>query len=184
MEKFALNAETVTVLNPNGMIYLSINAFGHQGPWRDRPGFDQNAQMVSGFAVTEGSLEAPKTSPVFYINDLLTGYFGTAGMMAALLRRSIEGGSYHVKVSLTKSCMWAQDLGFIHPDEYNKMPKTDHYPERLTEDPEAFTFPPELRQENSPYGIITSLVPAVKFSNMPEIPMLPVVPFGASELKF
>jgi hypothetical protein len=43
----------------------------------------------------------------------MTGYFAAAGMMAALLRRSIEGGSYHVKLSLTRSAMWVQELGFL-----------------------------------------------------------------------
>ncbi len=42
----------------------------------------------------------------------MTGYFAAAGMMAALLRRSIEGGSYHVKLSLARSAMWVQELGF------------------------------------------------------------------------
>jgi crotonobetainyl-CoA:carnitine CoA-transferase CaiB-like acyl-CoA transferase len=40
----------------------------------------------------------------------MTGYVAAAGMMAALLRRSIEGGSYHVKLSLAQSAMWVQEL--------------------------------------------------------------------------
>ena len=69
----------------------------------DRPGFDQNGQVASGFAAKEGEPGRPKFSPVFYLADLMTGYLAAAGMMAALLRRAEEGGSYHVKLSLARS---------------------------------------------------------------------------------
>ena len=82
---------------------MDINAFGHSGPWAERPGYDQIAQVATGFAAKEGEPDKPQFSPVFYLGDLMAGYFAAAGMMAALLRRSIEGGSYHVKVSLARS---------------------------------------------------------------------------------
>ncbi len=58
---------------------------------------------ATGFAARKGEPNKPKVSPVFYLGDPITGDFAAAGMMAALLRRSIEGGSYHVKVSLARS---------------------------------------------------------------------------------
>jgi crotonobetainyl-CoA:carnitine CoA-transferase CaiB-like acyl-CoA transferase len=54
-------------------------------------GFDQNGQVASSFAVKEGEAGQPKFSPVFYLADLITGCFAAAGMLEALLRRSIEG---------------------------------------------------------------------------------------------
>ncbi len=48
----------------------------------ERPGFDQNGQVASGFAVKEGGDGPPKFSPVFYLVDLMTGYFVAAGMMS------------------------------------------------------------------------------------------------------
>jgi crotonobetainyl-CoA:carnitine CoA-transferase CaiB-like acyl-CoA transferase len=92
---------------------LDINAFGHSGPWAERPGFDQNAQVATGFAAKEGEPDKPRFSSVFYLGDLMAGYFAAAGVMAALLRRSIEGRSYHVKISLSRSIMWVQELGFL-----------------------------------------------------------------------
>jgi crotonobetainyl-CoA:carnitine CoA-transferase CaiB-like acyl-CoA transferase len=178
-DRFGLTVEELLKLNHKGIVYLSINAFGHDGPWKYRPGFDQNAQMVSGFSVTEGSMDRPATSPVYYINDLLTAYFAAAGMMAALLRRATEGGSYHVKVSLARSCMWAQDLGLVSPEQYRSAPTADIFPDRLTEDPSAFTFLPKLVNETSPFGTLTRLAPAVKYSDMPSIDLLPVVPYGS-----
>ncbi|EKD53824.1 MAG: acyl-CoA transferase/carnitine dehydratase [uncultured bacterium] len=109
-EQFEITAPEVAKLSKKGVICLSINAYGHSGPWNKRPGFDQNGQVATGFAVKEGSLKNPKFSPVFCLTDLITAYFAAAGMIAALLRRATEGGSYHVKVSLARSAMWVQDL--------------------------------------------------------------------------
>ena len=166
MDKFSITPTDAVKLNSKGIIYLSVNTYGHQGPWKNRPGFDHNAQVASGFAATEGGAGKPKFSPVFYLTDLLTGYFATAGMMAALLRRAKEGGSYHVKVSLVKSAMWVQDLGYINSFDYMQQPTTDIYPVNLT-------------TTLTPYGELTYLASAIHFSNMPKIQMIPVHPFGA-----
>jgi len=178
-DRFGLTVEDILALNKKGIVCLSSNAFGHDGVWKNRPGFDQNAQMVSGFSVTEGSREQPATSPVYYLNDLLTAYFAAAGMMVALLRRATEGGSYHVKVSLVRSCMWAQDLGLVSAEQYRSCPAADIFPRRLTDDPSAFTFPPKLVNEASPFGTITRLAPAIRYSDLPTIDLLPVVPYGS-----
>src|ERR1700730_3719574 len=45
--------------------------------------------------------------------DYLAAYAGAAGVAAALHRRATEGGSYQVRVSLTRMCMWAQELGLL-----------------------------------------------------------------------
>ena len=63
---------------------MDINAFGHSGPWTERPGFDQNAQVATGFAAKEGKPGKPRFSPVFYLGDLMAGYFAPAGMMASI----------------------------------------------------------------------------------------------------
>jgi crotonobetainyl-CoA:carnitine CoA-transferase CaiB-like acyl-CoA transferase len=82
-------------------------------------------------------------SPVFYLADLITGYFAAAGMMTALLRRSIEGGSYHVKLSLARSAMWVQELGFLPVDQQADVPANDEYASKLsTVDSVMGTFVP------------------------------------------
>ncbi len=45
--------------------------------------------------------------------DYLAAYVGSAAIAAALHRRAIEGGSYQVRVSLTRMCMWAQEIGLL-----------------------------------------------------------------------
>lgn len=89
------------------------NEYSHSGPWAERPGFDQNGQVASGFAANEDEPEQAAILSRFYLADLITGYFAAAAMMTALRHRSIEGGSYHVKLSLARSAMWVQELGFL-----------------------------------------------------------------------
>jgi crotonobetainyl-CoA:carnitine CoA-transferase CaiB-like acyl-CoA transferase len=127
-ERFGLLPEQLAAASERGIVYMSASAYGHSGPWKDRPGFDQNAQVASGFAMAEGQGGLPKFSPVFYLADLITGYFAAAGMMAALHRRAIEGGSYQVKLSLARSAMWVQDLGLLDAAAQAEVPETDSYP--------------------------------------------------------
>nr|WP_132459779.1 CoA transferase [Paraburkholderia sp. BL8N3] len=108
-ERFGLTPAELASRSSRGIVTMSVNAYGHSGPWANRAGFDPNGQAASGFASTEGDgVGNPKLSPVFYLADLISGYFAAAGMLAALLRRAREGGSYHVTVSLARSAMWVQ----------------------------------------------------------------------------
>jgi crotonobetainyl-CoA:carnitine CoA-transferase CaiB-like acyl-CoA transferase len=146
---------------------MTANAYGHEGPWSERPGFDQNGQVASGFAVKEGGSGPPKFSPVFYLADLMTGYFAAAGMMTALLRRSIEGGSYNVKLSLARSAMWVQELGFLPPDQQAEIPAEDEYPSKLS-------------TLDSVYGPLSFLAPPIHFSNLKLPVATSLEPYGAS----
>jgi crotonobetainyl-CoA:carnitine CoA-transferase CaiB-like acyl-CoA transferase len=165
--RFGLTPVELAARSHQGIVCMTANAYGHEGPWSDRPGFDQNGQVASGFAVKEGGTGAPKFSPVFYLADLMTGHFAAAGMMAALLRRSIEGGSYHVKLSLARSAMWVQELGFLSVDQQAEVPTNDEHASRLS-------------TVASVYGPLSFLAPPLRFSNL----VLPVVtslePYGAS----
>lgn len=171
-EKFGLRPQDLITKKDN-IVTLSINAYGHSGPWSTRPGFDQNAQVATGFAVTEGEAQnkSPQFSPVFYLNDFLTGYLAASGVMSALLRRATEGGSYHVKVSLARTAMWVQDLGYIEKKDYQNARSKDDYPAKLTD-------------QDSPFGIITELAPAVQYDYSPLVTALPVKPFGADKPKW
>ncbi len=166
IDRFGLQPEALAAASERGIVYMSANAYGHSGPWMHRPGFDQNGQVTSGFALEEGQGGAPKFSPVFYVADLVTGYCAAAGMMAALLRRATEGGSYQVNLSLTRSVMWVQGLGLLDVAAQSQVPETD-------------TYPAETVSIDTTYGAVTFLAPPVTFSNM----TLPIndrlVPYGA-----
>jgi hypothetical protein len=157
-ERFGLLPEPLAAASERGIVYMSANAYGHSGPWKDRPGFDQNGQVASGFAMAEGQGGPPKFSPVFYLGDLMTGYFAAAGMMAALHRRAIEGGSYQVRLSLTRSAMWVQELGLLDVAAQGDVPESDSYPA-------------ETISIDTAYGAVSSLAPR---SRSPTSPCRPI----------
>jgi crotonobetainyl-CoA:carnitine CoA-transferase CaiB-like acyl-CoA transferase len=109
MERRGLSPEAVAELRP-GIVYVSINCYGHTGPWRERPGWEQLAQTVSGIAVTQGTPQQPQLIPAAAC-DYTTGYLAAFGVMTALARRATEGGSWHVKASLAQTAMWFTRLG-------------------------------------------------------------------------
>lgn len=98
-----------------GMIHLSVSCFGSGGPFKNRAGWEQVAQAVTGICHTYGeSIEAGQPKLVFApMCDYLTGYMGAIGVMLALARRAKEGGSYEVNVSLCQSAMFIQRQGLI-----------------------------------------------------------------------
>ena len=114
LAKRGLGPEQLAEQRP-GIICVSINAYGHVGPWAARPGWEQLAQTASGVAVDEGSLESPRLIAAA-ATDYTTGYLGALGAMAALHRRSIEGGSYHVEVSLAQTANWLYEFGLFDRD--------------------------------------------------------------------
>jgi crotonobetainyl-CoA:carnitine CoA-transferase CaiB-like acyl-CoA transferase len=105
-----------------GITYVAVSAYGSEGPWAGRRGWEQLAQAATGLAVEQGAFMAarrksrretlPELIPAAVL-DYTTGYLAAAGAMAALLRRIREGGSWLVQVSLAGTAMWLQSLGKI-----------------------------------------------------------------------
>ena len=99
-------------LNP-GIVYVSLSAYGHAGPWAERRGFDSLVQTSTGFNHAEGQaagVEGPKELPAQML-DHATGYLMAFGAMMARARQSREGGSWHVRVSLAQTGRWLWNLG-------------------------------------------------------------------------
>ena len=114
MAGHGFGAEELAQLRP-GIVYASLSAYGHDGPWALRRGFDSLVQTASGFNVAEaeafGSAE-PKHLPA-QVLDHASGYLLAFGVMAALQRRAEHGGSWHVRVSLAQTGHWLRGLGRI-----------------------------------------------------------------------
>ena len=96
-----------------GIISHELRCFDFEGEWANFRGFDMLAVAVSGYVDAEGAVDAPIMPLQVIFADYLAAYVGSAAVAAALHRRAIEGGSYQVRVSLTRMCMWAQELGLL-----------------------------------------------------------------------
>jgi putative sterol carrier protein len=148
---FGLSPEQLAEARP-GIVAVSVRAYGIEGPWVDRGGFDMNGSAASGLMVIEGSPDAPRLPPTGMINDFITGYMGALGATAALLRRSREGGSYHVVVSLTRNAMWYRSLGLVDPA------KAGATEAQRTREPAAIT-------RETPFGVVHRLAPPISWSH-------------------
>jgi hypothetical protein len=139
-----------------GMTYVAVSAYGNEGPWAGRRGWEQLAQAATGIAVEQGAFMAarrksrretlPELLPAAVL-DYTTGYLAAAGALAALLRRIREGGSWVVQVSLASTAMWLQSLGKIDaalvPESWNPHAGLDPYlVVRMAKTPPVWAPPP------------------------------------------
>src|SRR5882762_2899427 len=106
--------EDAARINP-GIVYVTLSAYGHAGPWAERRGFDSLVQTTTGFNHAEGQaagVDGPKELPAQML-DHATGYFMAFGAMMAKARQSREGASWHVQVSLAGTGRWLWNLGRV-----------------------------------------------------------------------
>jgi crotonobetainyl-CoA:carnitine CoA-transferase CaiB-like acyl-CoA transferase len=158
-----------------GIVCVSLCAFGHEGPWASRRGFDTAVQAVSGIAARQGELfpgndAGPQFYPVAAI-DYLTGYLMAFGAMVALRRRVTEGGSWLVRLSLAQTGRWLQQQGELDPADLLDVPT-----EFPRSDIEKWTTSSE-----TPMGQLTHMAPVVQFSETPARWTRPSVPLGYSD---
>ena len=153
MENLGLGVEEMAANHP-GIVYLSMRCYSWDGPWWYRGGFDMEALTVSGYTLLEGEGK-PSWPPTMVLNDYIAGYLGAAGIVAALRRRATEGGSYHVRVSLTRAAMWYQSLGMV--DRMGFDPS----------DPDHRMIDPRTIRGATPYGEVHRLAPQAVLSKTP-----------------
>lgn len=98
-ERLGVEYETLREYNET-LIYCAISAFGENGPWSDRPGYDLLVQGMSGLMSVTGQ---PGGSPVKVgvpATDLITGMWAAFGIMNALYRREQTGEGDRVELGM------------------------------------------------------------------------------------
>ena len=110
MQELGLAPEMLTERFPR-LVYCGISGFGPDGPYRDRPGFDQIAQGMSGFMSLTGTEESGPTRAGIAIGDLLGGIFGAHGVQLALLARERTGRGQIVNTSLLEAMIGVLSWG-------------------------------------------------------------------------
>ena len=101
-DRLGFNYAAMQAINPR-LVYASISGFGEDGPYRERPGFDQIAQGMGGLMSITG---LPGQGPVragIPVADLTAGLFCAQGILIALLEREVTGRGRWVQSSLLAS---------------------------------------------------------------------------------
>jgi hypothetical protein len=168
LAKLGFAPEDVARLRP-GIVYVTLSAYGHAGPWRERRGFETLIQSVTGLAHEQGfgsGRDRPQHLPAQVV-DHATGYLAAFGALVALARRAQEGGSYLVRVSLVQTARWVDSLGRV--------------PGRSVADQTAADVDDLKGECDSPFGWLTHVLPAARLSETPASWGRPPVPLGTHE---
>src|SRR3981189_2657210 len=154
-------------INP-GVVYVTLSAYGHAGPWAERRGFDSLVQTSTGFNHAEGQaagFDGPKELPAQML-DHATGYMMAFGAMMAKARQSREGGSWHVRVSLARTGQWLWNLGRL-ADGLG------------TQDLKGETVQPFIEEIPSGFGPLRSVSHSAVLSKTPAFWARPAMPLGS-----
>lgn len=157
LDKYGLSPEDMAKAKP-GIIHVSFSLYGQEGPWADRFGFDVSGGAASGVNVAEGSLEEPAFPAIKVVNDFIASWLAATAIVSTLIRRSEEGGSYKIHISLTRAILWMFSLG-IFDKEYAKI-TAGSSEEHLFLDPELFSA-------ETPMGTYQGVKEQVQMSKTP-----------------
>jgi CoA:oxalate CoA-transferase len=104
IERLGFDYETVRAYNER-VVYAEVTGYGHDGPWREKPGQDLLVQSLSGLAWLNGDADRPPTPFGLAVADLFAGAHLVQGILACLVRRGITGKGGRVEVSLLESVL-------------------------------------------------------------------------------
>ncbi len=165
LARYGFAPDDVARLRP-GIVYVTLSAYSHLGPWQERRGFETLIQSVTGMAHEQGfgaGLDRPQHLPAQVV-DHGTGYLAAFGALTALARRARQGGSYLVRVSLAQTGRWVDALGRVEGRQTPELTLAD-VDDLLTDSATEF-------------GRLRHVVPAPQFSETVAFWSRPAVPLG------
>lgn len=109
-EKLGIDYASLRRTNPD-LVYVSVSAFGPDGPMADLGGFDTLGQAVAGMLFVTGADE-PQVLQVTLL-DQLTAIAASHAALTALVARQLHGGGCEVHASLVGSAVWLQHGNFL-----------------------------------------------------------------------
>jgi crotonobetainyl-CoA:carnitine CoA-transferase CaiB-like acyl-CoA transferase len=108
-KRLGIDYKTLARINPR-LVFASISGFGQDGPYADRPGFDQIAQGMGGLM----SITGPPGHGPFRVGipvaDLSAGLFAALGILVALLEREKSGRGQAIETSLLQAQIFMLDF--------------------------------------------------------------------------
>ncbi|HET6807521.1 MAG TPA: CoA transferase [Nitrososphaera sp.] len=171
LERYNLTADELCSKRP-GLIHAKVVLYGETGPWSNRTGFDEVAGAVTGLFALEGTPDNPRLPPIHVVCDYMVGWFASVGIMAALRRRAVEGGSYRVVVSLAGVTLWLLSLGIFDKK----------YAQATAGSSDEHTYvAPDLFTADTPLGRYQGVTEQVVMSRTPGSFRTVLVPRGSSK---
>ena len=119
LARLGLGYDEVRKRRPD-IVYASLNAFGYEGPWADRPGWEQLAQATTGIQVRRGGRDAAPQLLPYPMNDYATGLLGAWSVALALHERNRTGRGQSVDGGLSLTACLLQSPYFLDYDGYQR----------------------------------------------------------------
>ena len=101
LETFGLDPAELALRHPH-LVAVRLSAWGTEGPWGRRRGFDSLVQAATGIAVACGDADAPGALPAQAL-DHATGHLAAAAALRGLSRRRTEGGTWSAELALART---------------------------------------------------------------------------------
>jgi hypothetical protein len=108
LDRFGLTAHALAERHP-GIVVVSLSAWGDDGPWGGRRGFDSIVQAVTGIAMVESADGTIPGAMPCQLLDHGTGYLCAAAAMTALATQQRDGGTHFRSLSLARTALWLLD---------------------------------------------------------------------------
>ena len=99
LERLGIGYESLQAVNPS-IIACSLSAFGQEGPYRERPGFDGIVQAMGGGMSVTGNPGQPPVFMGFPVGDMVGGYVAALSIASALYGRRVTGEGRRLDISL------------------------------------------------------------------------------------
>ena len=119
VQRLGLGYEEVKQVKPD-IVYASLNAFGYDGPWSERAGWEQLAQGTSGMQVRRGGRDGKPMLAPYAVNDYGTGLMGAYAVALALHERNRTGQGQSVDSGLALTAGILQSPYFLDYKGYQR----------------------------------------------------------------
>ena len=119
LTRLGLGYDEVRKRRPD-IVYASLNAFGYDGPWAERPGWEQLAQATTGIQVRRGGRDAAPQLLPYPMNDYATGLLGAYSVALALHERQRTGRGQSVDGGLALTACLLQSPYFLDYEGYQR----------------------------------------------------------------
>ncbi len=112
MDRLGFDPESVHAINPS-VVYVTVEGFGKDGPYRDRPATDSILQGYSGFMNINRDKDGTPRLMLPYLTDYVTGLYAFQAVSAALFKRARTGEGETIRTSLLQAAAALQTTKMI-----------------------------------------------------------------------
>lgn len=110
--RLGIDHERLNLVNPR-LIYCAVTGYGEDGPMRDKAGYDQVLQTMTGMCALQGKRGGPPEVIYGSVVDYYAAALLAAGVSSALYERERSGLGQFVGVSLLRSALTMQSARMI-----------------------------------------------------------------------